>query len=56
MSALVPHFATVAGLILAGFIACLIVRALWAEIGPMLALLFRRSPLAADDEEPRARR
>lgn len=52
MSALLSQLAGIAGLILAGLVFCLIARALWAEIGPMIALLFRRTP-AAEDEDGR---
>ena len=52
MSALLSQLAAVAGLVLAALALCLVVRALWAEIGPMIALLFRRAP-AAEDEDGR---
>ena len=56
MSALLSQLATIAGLVVAGLVACLVARALWAEIGPMIALIFRRAPVVAEDEENPARR
>ena len=53
MSALLSQLAAVAGLVLAGVVFCLVARALWAEIGPMIALLFRRAVVVAEDEEGR---
>lgn len=52
MSALLSQLATIAGLVVVGLVAGLVARALWAEIGPMIALLFRRTP-AAEDEDGR---
>jgi hypothetical protein len=58
MSGILSQLAAVAGLVAAAIVFCIVARALWAEIGPMLALLFRRAPLRAlrdEDETPSQR-
>jgi hypothetical protein len=39
------------GAVAALLVVCLVLKALWAEIGPMLALLFRREPLPVLNED-----
>ena len=58
MSGILSQLAAVAGLVAAAIVVCIVARALWAEIGPMLALLFRRAPLPAlrDEDETRSQR
>jgi hypothetical protein len=43
------------GAVAALLVAGLVLKALWAEIGPMIALLFRREPLPllSEDDERR---
>ena len=52
------QLAAAAGLVAALVLLWMVLKALWAEIGPMLALLFRRDRMVAlqDDEEIKLKR
>ena len=58
MSGILSQLAAAAGLVAAALVFCIVARALWAEIGPMIALLFRRAPLPAlsEDDDPPSHR
>jgi hypothetical protein len=53
MDAFLSQLATVIGLIASALVICIVVRALWAEIGPMVRLIFRRVPLTGREEDER---
>jgi len=48
---LLSQLAAAAGVLAALVLLYLLARALWAEIGPMVSLLFRRDRMAALDED-----
>ena len=47
------HLAAITAFVSAGFLVYVVLKALWAEIGPMLRLLFHRGSRAALDEDDR---
>jgi hypothetical protein len=53
MGEFLSQLATVIGLIAAALVIYVVVKALWAEIGPMVRLLFRRVPQPAREEDDR---
>jgi hypothetical protein len=48
---LLSQLAAVTGFVAAGLLFYVLVKALWAEIGPMIRLLFRRASRTAPDED-----
>ena len=42
---------TIAAFVVAGLAIYLVLKALWAEIGPMVRLLFHRVPRTLDDDD-----
>ena len=53
MGEFLSQLATLIGLVAAALVIWVAARALWAEIGPMVRLIFRRVPLAAREEDDR---
>lgn len=53
MGEFLSQLATLIGLMAAAFVIYIVAKALWAEIGPMVRLLFRRIPLTAGEEDDR---
>jgi hypothetical protein len=50
---LLPQLAMVLGFIAGALICCVIARALWSEIGPMVRLMFRRASRTRSNDNDR---